>query len=117
MLYDPDRPKISEAAQNQIEETRIEKITALTVTKFGTGQFAQCRREIAPGIGIGNWIEREFKALPNRPGKNERKQSPIKQPPKRIFPQPKRLIACERRDHFQDSANVGRNRLNHKNTS
>src|SRR6266853_4889329 len=106
MLYDPDRPKISETAQHQIEETRIEKITALTVTKFGTGQFAQSGREIAPGIGIGNWIEWELKALPNRPGKNERKQSPIKKPPKRIFPQPKRLIACELRDHFQGSANV-----------
>src|SRR5207248_5678441 len=106
MLYDPDRPKISEAAQHQIEETRIEKITALTVTKFGTGQFAQCRREIAPGIGIGNWIEREFKALPNRPGKNERKQSPIKKPPKRICPQAVRFTACRLRDHFQGSGNV-----------
>ena len=77
MLYDSDRPKISETAQHQIEETRIEKITALTVTKFGTGQFAQRGREITPGIGIGNWIERKRKALPDRPGKDECDRSPI----------------------------------------
>src|SRR5437879_12783893 len=71
MLYDPDRPKISETAQHQIEETRIEKITALTVTKFGTGQFSQRGRKITPGIGISNWIQRQLKALPNRPGKDE----------------------------------------------
>src|SRR5881392_3096532 len=104
MLHDHDRPKISETAQHQIEKTRIQKISALGVAKCGAGKFPQSGREITPGIGIGNWIERELKALPNRPGKNERKQSPIKKPPKRIFPQPKRLIACERRDHFQDSA-------------
>src|SRR5207248_10835069 len=99
MLYDPDRPKISEAAQHQMEETRIEKITALTVTKFGSGQFAQCRREIVPVIWIGNWIAREFKALPSRPGTNESTQRPIKQPPKRMTPQPRRSIACARRNH------------------
>ena len=87
MLYDSDRPKISETAQHQIEETRIEKITALTVTKFGTGQFSQRRREITPGIGIGNWSQGKREALPDCPGKNDREGSPITKPPKRIcFP-------------------------------
>src|SRR2546429_9956626 len=95
MLYDPDRPKISETAQHQIEETRIEKITALTVAKFGTGQFSERGREITPGIGIGNWSEWKGEALPDRPGKNERKGSPIADPRRRPCSPPGRLIACE----------------------
>ncbi len=84
MLYDPDRPKISETAQHQIEETRIEKITALTVTKFGTGQFAQRGREVAPGIGIGNWIQRQHESLPDCPRKDERECGPVAKPPNGI---------------------------------
>ena len=106
MLYDPDRPKISETAQHKIEETRIEKITAVTVTKFGTGQFAQCGREITPGIGIGNWGEGKGEALPDGPGKNDRKRSPITGLPRRACFPPGRLFACEWCDHFQGSANV-----------
>src|SRR6266566_2892031 len=106
MLSDGNRAKIRKKAEKQEEKPGISEISAVGVTKFGTGQFSESGREIAPGIGIGNWIEWEPKALPNRPGKNERKQSPIKKPPKRIFPQPKRLIACELCDRFQGSANV-----------
>src|SRR5207237_10925098 len=105
MLNDHDRPKISETAQHQIEKTRIQKISALGVAKFGAGQFPQSGREITPGIGIGNWIERELKALPNRPGKNERKGGPITDL-KRPCCRSGRLIACRLRDHFQSSANV-----------
>jgi hypothetical protein len=106
MLYDPDRPKISEAAQHQIEETRIEKITALTVTKFGTGQFAQRGREITPSIGIGNWIERKLKALPNRPGKDECDCSPITNRPKQVSSRAERLPAGELRHHFEARPNL-----------
>ena len=106
MLSDGDGAKIRKKAENQEDKAWINEIASVGVAKFGTGYFSESGREIAPGIGIGSWIEWELKALPNRPGKNERKQSPIKKPPKRIFPQPKRLIACERRDHFQGSANV-----------
>src|SRR4029077_4413720 len=106
MLYDCDRPKISETAQHQIEKTRIQKISALGVTKFSAGQFAQRGREITPGVGIGNWSEGKGEALPDGPGKNDRKGSPIAGLPKRgCFPRG-RLIACEWCDHFQGSANV-----------
>src|SRR6266550_262022 len=106
MLYDRDRPKISETPQHQIEKTWIQKISGLSVTKFGAGQFAQSGREIAPGIGIGNWSEWKRKALPDCPGKNERKGSPITDRPKRMCSRARRLIACSVRDHFQGSANV-----------
>src|SRR5437879_12196363 len=107
MLYDPDRPKISETAQHQIEETRIEKITALTVTKFGTGQFSQRGRKITPGIGISNWIQRQLKALPNRPGTDECDRSPITNRPKQIFSRPECLPAGELPQHSQARPNRG----------
>src|SRR5437588_12966350 len=106
MLHDRDRAKISERPQHQIEKTRIQKISAVGVAKFGAGQFAQSGGEIAPGIGIGNWSEWKCKALPDCPGKNERKRSPIANPPKRSCSQVGRLTTCERCDHFQGSANV-----------
>ena len=106
MLYDSDSPKISESAHHHIEETRIEKITALAVTKFGTGQFAQRGREITPGIGIGNWSEGKGEALPDGPGKNDRKGSPITGLPKRPCFPPGRLIACELRHHFEARPNL-----------
>src|SRR5436305_13843091 len=106
MLYDCDRPKISEIPQHQVKKTRIQKISILGVTKFSASQFPQSGREIAPGIGIGNWSERKCKALPDCPGKDERKRSPITNRPKRPRSQARRLIACELRDHFQGFANV-----------
>src|SRR6266702_2599204 len=106
MLNDCDGPKISETPQHRIEETRIQKISAVSVTKFGARQFAQTGREIAPGIGIGNWIERKLKALPNRPGKEERNHSPVANRPERAIAWAAGLIACELRDHFRSSANA-----------
>src|SRR5438270_14023001 len=116
MLDDCDRPKISETAQHQIEETRIQKISALGVTKFSTGRFAQSGREIAPGIGIGNWIERKLKALPNRPGKEERNHSPVADREERGIAWAAGLIVCELRDHFRNSVNaeVQTNLENHR---
>ena len=107
MLYDRDRSKISERAQHQIEKTGIQKISALGVAKIGTGQFAQSGREIAPGIRIGNWSEWRLKALPNRPGKDERDCSPIAKPPNRICSRPGRLPPCELRNHFKVRPNLG----------
>src|SRR5438445_11715364 len=106
MLGGGDRPKRPKKAQNQKEEAGINEVTAVGVAKFGAGQFAQSGREIAPGIGIGNWSEWKCKALPDCPRKDERKRSPIANPPKRICSQVGRLTTCELRDHFQGSANV-----------
>src|SRR6266480_4887235 len=106
MLYDRDCSKISETPQHQIEKTRIQKISAVSMAKFGAGQFAQSGREIAPSIGIGNWIERELNALPDREGKDERKRSPIANPPKRICSRPRRLPPCELRNHFKERPNI-----------
>ena len=100
MLYDRDRPKISETAQHKIEKTGIQKISGLAMTKFGAGQFAQSGREIAPGIGIGNWIEGKRKALPNRPRKDKDEGNPITNSPKRIGSQARRLPAGELGDHL-----------------
>src|SRR5438067_5318395 len=107
MLYDRDRSKISERAQHQIEKTGIQKISALGVAKIGTGQFAQSGREVAPGIRIGNWSEWRLKALPNRPGKDERDCSPIAKPPNRICSRLGRLPPCELRNHFKVRPNLG----------
>ena len=106
MLNDRDGPKISETPQHQIEETRIQKISALGVAKFGAGQFAQRRREITPGVGIGNWIQRQRESLPDCPGKDERDCSPIAKPPNRICSRPGRLPPCKLRNHFKVRPNL-----------
>src|SRR5204863_693343 len=116
MLGDGDRPKRPKKAQNQKEEAGINEVTAIGVTKFGARQFAQSGCEIAPGIGIGNWIERKLKALPNRPGKEERNHSPVADRPERGIAWAAGLIACELRDHFRNSVNaeVQTNLENHR---
>src|SRR5947199_7553795 len=100
MLGGGDRPKRPKKAQNQKEEAGINEVTAVGVTKFGAGQFAQSGREIAPGIGIGNWIEGKRKALPNRPRKDKDEGNPITNSPKRISSQARRLPAGELGDHL-----------------
>ena len=106
MLKDGDCAKICKKAEKQEDKAGINEIATVGVTEFGTGQFAERGREIAPGVGIGNWIQRQPEALPDGPGKNEHKQNPIKKPPNRISSGAGRLIACRLRDHFQGSANV-----------
>jgi len=101
MLRDRNRAKAPKNAEKQEEEGGINEIAAVGVTEFGTGQLSQRGREIAPGIRVGNWVEREPKALPRHPGKNERKGSPVTGPPKRPCSPPGRLIACAWCDHFQ----------------
>src|SRR5216117_3651824 len=69
MLNNTDRAEIAESGQDQIEKTRIKKISTIGVTKFGAGKFAQSGREISPGVGISNWIQRTTKTLPSCSGK------------------------------------------------
>ena len=103
MLIDRDRAKVCKNAKKHEQESGINEVATVGVAKFGTSQFSQRWGELAPGVGIGNWVERKLKALPDCPGKDQRKRSPITSPPKRICPRAMRFIACDLRHHFQGS--------------
>src|SRR3954451_9511857 len=109
MLYNTDRAEIAESCQDQIEKTRIKEISTIGVAKFGAGKFAQSGREIAPGVGISNWIQRATKALPSCDGKDQSKQNPITGLPKRRDVPARQVPACGLRNHFQGSADVRSN--------
>jgi hypothetical protein len=106
MLRDCDRPKIREKVKEREEEARVKEIAAVSVAEFGAGQFSQRRREITPGIGIRNWIERQGESLPDCPAKDESERSATGDSPRDLSSAPALLAACERRDRFQGFANV-----------
>ena len=106
MLSDSDGAEIPKNAEKEEKEGGINEITSVGVTEFGPREFAQGGREIAPGIGIGNWIERKLKALPNRPGKDECDRSPITNRPKQVSSRAERLPAGELRHHFEARPNL-----------
>src|SRR5206468_3149265 len=98
MLRDRDCPKIAKNAQQQKNESRINKVPSVCVAKLSPDQFSQRWREVAPGIRISDRLERKRKSLPRGKGEERRYPTPVAESPGRCSTEC--FAACGVFDHF-----------------